>query len=91
MEEILDIHSIVKELKRERARLERAIAALDETELPLEPQGSRPVASVPPVRAKGGDRLTPEGRKRLSDALKKHWAEKRKMAAGAKKKVAGRR
>jgi hypothetical protein len=91
MEEPLDIQSIVKELKRERDRLDRAIAALDGTELPLEPQGPRPVAHVRGVPAKRGDRLTPEGRKRLSEALKKRWAERRKMAAGARKKVAGRR
>jgi hypothetical protein len=81
----LDIQTIVKELKRERDRLNRAIAALEETELPA-PRESHPAASVPPVPAKKRDRLTPEGRKRLSEALKKHWAEKKK-AAGAKKKV----
>lgn len=86
----MDIQSIVKELKRERDRLDRAIAALEETELPLAPRESHPVANVPAVPAKKGDRLTPEGRKRLSEALKKHWAEKRK-AAGATKKVAVRR
>ena len=90
-EEPLDIQSIVKELKRERDRLDRAIAALEETDLPVAPQGSRPAANVPAVKAKkGGDRLTPEGRKRLSDAMKKLWADKRK-AAGATKKVAARR
>lgn len=86
----MDIQSIVKELKRERDRLDRAIAALEESKSPLAPRGPQPAAKVPAVPAKRGHGLTAEGRKRISDALKKRWAEKKK-AAGATKKVAVRR
>jgi len=89
-EEPLDIQSIVKELKRERDRLERAIAALERVYLPPARLGLRPVAAVPVAQRKKRNRLTPEGRKRLSENMKKRWAEKRK-AAGATKKVAARR
>jgi hypothetical protein len=77
----LDIQAIVKELKRERDRLNRAIAALEESDLPRTPQKASPVADVPAPPSKRGHRLTPEGKKRLSDAMKKRWAEKRKKAA----------
>jgi hypothetical protein len=74
----LDTGRIVAELKRERDRLSRAIAILD---------GGSPNASVrrrtaaPNRAARGkrrGDRLTPAGRKRLSEMMKKRWAERRK-------------
>ena len=75
----MDINSIVVELKKERDRLDRAIAALDG-------EASRNGAKRTPVRAvahkrAGGSRLTPAGRKRLSEMMKKRWAERRKKAA----------
>jgi hypothetical protein len=72
----MDIHVIVTELKKERDRLDRAIAALD--------GGSKAVAikSVGrPATSKRGSRLTPAGRKRLSEMMKKRWAERRRKAA----------
>ena len=74
----MDIQAIVKELKRERDRLNTAIAALEGTELPPVPRKSSPPANVPAPSRKKRSRLTPEGRKRLSDAMKKRWAEKNK-------------
>jgi hypothetical protein len=75
----LDTGRIVAELKRERDRLSRAIAA-------LEGQSSKPVAiksAVPhlAIRAEKNDHLTPAGRKRLSELMKKRWAEKRKKGS----------
>ena len=81
-EGVLDTGRIVAELKRERDRLSRAIAAL-EGQSPK----STPKSSAVPHRAthtkKKGGHLTPEGRKRLSDMMKKRWADKRKK--GSKK------
>ena len=77
----MDIQAIVKELKRERDRLNRAIAALEETDLPPAPRKASTVANVPAPPPKKVSRLTPEGRKRLSEAMKKRWAEKRKKAS----------
>jgi hypothetical protein len=76
----LDIGRIVAELKRERDRLSQAIAALE---------GQSPKAtarrSAVPYRAahskKRGGRLTPEGRKRISEAMKRRWAEQRKKGS----------
>ena len=67
----MDIQAIVKELKRERDRLNKAIAALEETDLPPAPRKSPRAANLPARPTKRGDRLTPEGRKSLSDKMKK--------------------
>jgi len=81
----LDIQAIVKELKRERDRLNTAIVALEGADVPLTPRKASPVADVPAPPAKKRRRLTPEGRKRISDMMKKRWAERRKKASrGAK-------
>jgi len=66
----LDLQRIVSELKSERDRLDRAIAALG---------GSAPVASgkVAPARRRR-HRMTAAGRKRLSEMMKKRWAAYRK-------------
>ena len=71
----MDISKIVSDLKKERDRVHRAIAAL------LGSSSSRggkkrigsPKGSTSKKRKRG--RLTPEGRKRLSLAMKKRWAE----------------
>jgi hypothetical protein len=75
----LDTGRIAAELKRERDRLSRGIAALERES----PKATRSGA-VPKRAARGkkkGGRLTPAGRKRLSDMMKKRWAEKRKKAS----------
>ena len=77
----MDIRAIVKELKLERDRLDKAIAALDETDSAPAPQMSSPTAEVPASSSRRGRHLTPEGRKRLSDSMKKMWAEKRREAS----------
>src|SRR5246127_5830302 len=66
---------IVAELKRERDRLSKAIAALDGHS----PQSAARTSAVPHRAARSkrkGDRLTPAGRKRLSDMMKKRWVER---------------
>jgi hypothetical protein len=81
----LDIQAIVKELKRERDRLNTAIEALEGTDLPPTPRKASPVANVPAPAPKKRRRLTPQGRKRLSDLMKKRWAERRKKASRSDK------
>jgi len=67
----VDIARIVTELKQHRERLSRAIVALEAAESPV-PQraGTR--------KKRGGRRLTAEGRARLSEMMKKRWAETKK-------------
>jgi hypothetical protein len=81
-ESILDTGRIVAELKRERDRLSRAIAALDGQA----PESAASTSAVPhrATRSKRkGDRLTPAGRRRLSQLMKKRWAEKKKKGSKA--------
>jgi hypothetical protein len=79
-ESTLDTGRIVAELKRERDRLSLAIAALDGHS----PQSAARTSAVPnrATRSKKkGDHLTPAGRKRLSDLMKKRWAARRKKGS----------
>jgi hypothetical protein len=80
---ILDLDRVVKELKQERARLDRAIAALDESVSPTVSARKTRVVLQHPAAIKKTKRggMTPEGRKRLSLAMKKRWAERRKNAS----------
>jgi hypothetical protein len=72
----LDLQEILSELKAERDRIVRAIKALG---------GKATSSSATKTRATGARRsgrrrsgITPEGRRRLSLAMKKRWAERRK-------------
>ena len=81
----MDTQEIVKELKAERARLDRAIVALDGANTTRAP-GARQQPSSHGARApRKRHRMTAAGRKRLSMLMKQRWAEKRK------KNLAGRK
>jgi hypothetical protein len=73
----VNIAGIVSELKTERTRIERAITALEG----LSPNGavSPQQTKAASTRKRGG--LTAAGRKRLSEVMKKRWAERRKKAS----------
>ena len=83
-EAFLDLQTIVAELKRERDRLSKAIAALEGTDMRRTSLRSAAVVSSRAPR-KRKRRLTPEGRKRLSEMMKKRWAERRKQASQGRK------
>ena len=78
-ERILDLQRIVADLKNERDPLIRAIAALVGS---ASQRGAKKAPARAPQRAgvkrkkRGG--ITPEGRRRLSLAMKKRWAGRRK-------------
>ena len=74
----MDLERIVAELKRERERLGRAISALEGTDSPAATSKAKAAASAPTANGRRRGRLTAEGRKRLSEAMKKRWAERRK-------------
>ena len=76
----MDINRILAELKAERDRIDQAIAAIGSI------GSARGRRGRPPGRPAGKRRkhkLTPEGRKRLSEMMKKRWAERRKKAKAA--------
>lgn len=70
------LNKIIQQLERQKTAIERALTALREVE-GIEAAGPASSSSGPAER-KGG--MTPEGRKRLSAALKKRWAAAKKAA-----------
>jgi len=75
----LDLDKIVGELKKERARIDRAIAALEGSAPPaIAKRTNAPAQRPSESRTKKRGGITPQGRKRLSLAMKKRWAERRK-------------
>lgn len=78
----MDFKRIVAELKIERDRLGMAIAALEGLDLAkamVRPTAVGTTTAPRAVRRRG--RITPEGRRRLSELMKKRWAERRRRAA----------
>lgn len=77
----MDIDNILRQLKQERARIDNAISALERVD---GRRGRRAAtAQNAPVTRRRKRRLTPEGRKRLSEMMKKRWAERKKKAKAA--------
>jgi hypothetical protein len=77
----------LKGIKTERLRLDEEMAAIQRQ---LKGHSAPAVARVAPAspnrrtakaQSRPGSRLTPAGRKKLSDLMKKRWAERRKAAA----------
>jgi hypothetical protein len=87
----MDVSKILAEIDAEIVRLQQArttIAGLAGTSLVIKPRRGRPKGSVNAVKtvkavkpAKRKRNLTPEGRKRIADAMKLRWAERRKEVA----------
>ena len=73
----MNITDIVAELRKERTRLDSAISALEGIGGPAR-RGRKPGVSYGPVVKKRGGGITPAGRKRLSEMMKKRWAERRR-------------
>jgi hypothetical protein len=75
----ISLNEVIRKLEQQRASIEKALAALHEIEGGA-PADSGPAPNAAPAagqrgRRKGG--MTPEGRRRLSEALKARWAAKR--------------
>jgi hypothetical protein len=80
-ERTLEIDRIVADLRREAERIGKAITALLGSATGTAPaKRGRKAKALPQGTQKGKrrGRLTPEGRKRLSEAMKKRWAERRR-------------
>jgi hypothetical protein len=76
----LDIESIVADLKKERDRVVKAIAALAGmgSTSTGKRRGRKPGAKAAAKTGKRRGGISKEGRKRLSELMKKRWAERRK-------------
>ena len=72
----MDLRKVVSELKQERDRLDRAIAALEG--ISTADAIATKAASNPTAKKAKKHGISAEGRKRLSELMKKRWAERRK-------------
>jgi len=85
----MDINPILTELKAELNRINQAIAALEALDGNATPTT---LAAKAAPKQSGRRGLTPAGRRRLSEMMKKRWAAKRKQAGKpATKATSGRR
>ncbi len=76
----MDIDSIVADLKKERDRVVKAIAALVGmgSTTTGKRRGRKPGVKVAATTRKRRGGISKEGRKKLSELMKKRWAERRK-------------
>jgi len=86
-----NLSDVIKKLEQQRTAIENALSALRELDGPGFEPAAAPARRGRPPKRKGG--MTPEGRKRLSEALRARWAAKRagsaaKPAAAAKSAAA---
>ncbi len=88
------IREIIDSLERQKSAIENALDALrqvSETGAQTTGRATATGRSAGPAKRKGG--MTPEGRRRLAEAMKRRWAAKRAASAvkkrgPAKKKAA---
>src|SRR5579875_3238500 len=89
---IMDVSRILSEIDAEIARLQQARTALTAIAgtgtVAVAPRRGRPKGSTNKNTAKPGRKrnLTPEGRKRIAEAMKRRWAERRASAKSSSKK-----
>ena len=80
----MEVSRIIAEIDAQIAKLQQARTLLAGTQTtstrtgPGRPKGSKNTATAVTPRKR---KLSPEGRKRIADAMKKRWAERRKQNA----------
>ena len=84
----MEVSGIIAQIDAQIAKLQQARTLLAGTQTMTigrgRPKGSKNLKASVPVKATktaGKRKLTPEGRKRIADAMKKRWAERRKQVA----------
>jgi hypothetical protein len=80
----VEVSRIIAEIDAQISKLQQARALLAGTTAPAgrgRPKGSKSSASSAAATAPRKRKLSPEGRKRIADAMKKRWAERRKQNA----------
>ena len=83
----MEVNLIIAEIDAQILKLQQARALLAGTTTSAartgrgRPKGSKNNASVAPAATPRKRKLSPEGRKRIADAMKKRWAERRKQNA----------
>ena len=76
----MGVSEILAEIDREIAQLQHARSLLSGGRIAAKPK--RGPGRPPKKAAKKKRNLTPEGRRRIAEAVKRRWAEQKKAAAG---------
>jgi hypothetical protein len=80
----MEVNRIIAEIDAQISKLQQARELLSGSvsthKGPGRPKGSKNAKAAKPSKA-AKRRLSPEGRKRIADAMKRRWAERRKVAA----------
>ena len=81
----MEVSRIIAEIDLQISKLQQARELLSGTTASVSKGPGRPRGSknAKPAKATGSQKrkLTPEGRKRIAEAMKRRWAERRKLAA----------
>ncbi|MCU1321371.1 MAG: hypothetical protein JWM43_1020 [Acidobacteriaceae bacterium] len=84
----MEVSNIIAQIDNQIAKLQQARALLAGTQATVSvgvgrgrPKGSKNVKAVVATKKTAARKLSPEGRKRIADAMKKRWAERRKQSA----------
>jgi len=82
----VEVNRIIAEIDTQISKLQQArelLAGADSVRRPGpgRPKGSKNAAAAPATAGKR--KLSPEGRKRIADAMKRRWAERKKAASKA--------
>lgn len=83
---IAEIDSQIRKLQQARELL--AGAEVIQRKGPGRPKGSKNTAAKTAAKGARPRKLTPEGRKRIAEAMKRRWAERRKQTAASAKQAA---
>jgi hypothetical protein len=88
----MEVSKILAEIDAQISKLQQARHLLAGTEVTAtpgprrgRPKGSKNSKPVAPVAMSKKRKLSPEGRKRIADAMKRRWEERRKQQAKAAK------
>lgn len=84
----MEVDRIIAEIDAQISKLQQARELLSGTTAkiskgPGRPKGSKNAKVAAKTAAPRKRRLSPEGRKRIAEAMKRRWAERRKLAAKA--------
>jgi len=82
----MDLESILAELRSQRARLVEAISALEGSAGPSGRRRGRPPKAASLTDRQGGRRMSAAARKRISEAMKQRWANRKSKSAPTKAK-----
>lgn len=74
----MEVSRIIAEIDAQILKLQQARTLLASAAQPVRSGPGRPKGRVK-TAAKRKRKLTPEGRKRIADAMKKRWADRRKQ------------